>query len=85
MDFDRELPEDSIIRYEDIVSSGGSALSTITPAAKTLRESLSSQNLNAAYDRKGMRELGSRLLDGEGAYWRFYTRESVERLAEEIA
>jgi hypothetical protein len=31
-----------------------------------------------------MRELGSRLLRTEGAYWRFYTRESVERLLEGI-
>jgi hypothetical protein len=25
------------------------------------------------------------LLDQEGAYWRFYSRESVERLIDEIA
>ena len=83
--FHRMLPENSILRYEDIVSSGGRALSTITPAAKTLHEPLSNQNLNAAYNRKEMRQLGSRLLDREGAYWRFYTRESVERIVEEIA
>lgn len=82
--FRRELPDSSILRYEDIVGSGGGALSTITPAAKVLHEPLSSQNLNAAYNRKEMRELGSRLLDGEGAYWRFYSRESVERLLEEV-
>jgi hypothetical protein len=78
------LREDHIIRYEDIVSSGGGALSTITAAAESLHEPLASQNLNALYDHKEMRELGSRLLRTEGAYWRFYTRESVERLVEEI-
>jgi hypothetical protein len=32
-----------------------------------------------------MRELGKLLLDREGAYWRFYARESVEKLIEGIA
>jgi len=78
------LDKDHIIRYEELVSSGGRALSAINPAAKTLNEPLSSQNLNALYDHGEMRELGSRLLRTEGAYWRFYTRESVERLLEGI-
>jgi hypothetical protein len=81
----RELPAANIIRYEDIVGSGGKALSAITPAALTLHESLSSQNLNALYDREGMRKAGKLLLEREGAYWRFYTRESVERLLEQVA
>lgn len=76
------LDDDHIIRYEDMIRSGGRALSTITPAAKMLHESLSSQNLNAAYDREEMRELGERLLESGGAYWRFYSRESVQNLLE---
>jgi hypothetical protein len=78
------LDEDHIIRYEDIVRSGGRILSTMTPAARTLHEPLGSRNLNALYDHEEMRRLGSRLLDREGAYWRFYPRESVERLLEKI-
>ena len=78
------LDGDHIIRYEDIVRSGGGALSAITPAAKTLRESLSSQNLSALYDHGKMREIGQMLLGREGAYWHFYTRESVEKLVEGI-
>jgi hypothetical protein len=76
------LDQDHIIRYEDIVSSRGRALSALNPAAKTLNEPLSSQNLNALCDHAEMRELGSRLLDSEGAYWCFYTRESVDRFVE---
>jgi hypothetical protein len=83
--FDTTLEAGHIIRYEDIVSSGGGALSDITPAAKTLHEPLSSRNLNALYDHEVMRDLGGRLLCSDGAYWRFYTRESVEKLIEEIA
>ena len=48
-------------------------------------EPLSSQNLNTLYDRKEMRELGSRLLDREDAYWHCYSRQSVERLIDDIA
>jgi len=83
--FHTTLPKDHIIRYEHIVTSGGAALCAIEPAAKSLHEPLSSQNLNVLYDRTEMRELGRSLLNREGAYWRFYTRESVERLIEEIA
>jgi hypothetical protein len=82
--FCRTLPESHIIRYEEIVASGGAALSAITPAAKALDEPLLNRNLNVAYDREVMRELGSQLLGREGAYWRFYPRESVEKLLEVV-
>jgi hypothetical protein len=78
------LDEEHIIRYEELVSSGGRALSAINPAAKTLNEPLSSQNFNALYDHGEMREIGKMLLGREGAYWHFYTRESVEKLVEGI-
>ena len=78
------LDPDHIIPYEDIVSSGGGALSIVTPAAQMLDEPLTSRNLNAAYDREEMAELGSRLLHSEGAYWRFYSRESVEGLVDQL-
>ena len=80
--FYTNLDRDRIIRYEDIVDTGGGALSAITPAAKALHEPLSSRNLNALYDQGEMRELGRTLLGREGAYWRFYDRESVEELVE---
>jgi hypothetical protein len=78
------LDRDHIIPYEELVSSRGIALSAINPAAKLLDEPLSSQNLNALYDHGEMRELGSRLIQTDGAYWHFYTRESVEKLVEGI-
>jgi hypothetical protein len=82
--FADELPEQNVIRYEDIVDSGGKALAVISPAAKELNETLSSRNLSDLYDRDSMLKLGENLLRSEGAYWRFYTRESVERLLEGI-
>ena len=80
--FVRELPEAHVIRYEDMVSSGGGALSVVTPAAELLNEPLSNWNLNPAYDRERMRLLGERLLEREGAYLRFYPRNSLEDLLE---
>jgi hypothetical protein len=74
------LPPENVIRYEDIVSSGGKALSVIAPSANLLDEPLKSRNLNPLYDRDDMLRVGERLLEREGACWRFYTRKSVEGL-----
>jgi hypothetical protein len=74
------LPEKAILRYEDIVSSGGKALSVITPHAHLLNKKLKNKNKNIIYDLDKMRLLGERLLRTEGAYWEFYTKESVELL-----
>ena len=43
---------------------------------------LTGQNLSILYDHGEMRDPGSRLPLTDGACWRFYTRESVERLVE---
>ena len=74
------LPEDHVIRYEDVVATGGSALATVVPAARSLDEPLESKNLNEAYRRDEMHLLGERLLEWEGAMWDFYTKGSVEEL-----
>jgi hypothetical protein len=81
----REFPEENIVRYEDIIDSRGKALSAVVPAAEELDEPLESKNLNPIYDRRMMVKIGERLLRSEGAYWHFYTRESVEDLLAEIS
>lgn len=78
--FASELPEQNVLRYEDIVDSGGKALDAISPSAKYLDEPLSSRNLSELYDRDMMLGLGEMLLRSEGAYWHFYSRESVEKI-----
>lgn len=78
--FEKWLPEENVLRYEALTTSGGKALSTITPAALDLNEPLESRNLNPVYDRDYMLRVGERLLESEGAYWRFYPRASVEDL-----
>jgi hypothetical protein len=74
------LDKEHIMRYEDVVGSGGRALSVVVPSAKLLNEPLELRNLNPLYDRDDMLRIGERLLASEGAYWRFYPRESVEDL-----
>lgn len=74
------LPDNHVIRYEDIVANGGTVLHTIVPAAATLREPLQSQNVNTLYNRDLMRALGHKLLQTDGAYWHYFSRESVEKL-----
>ncbi len=83
--YQRELPPGHIIRYEDLVASGGRALKVIVPAAGELDEPLESKNLNPLYNRDEMLRLGERLLQSKGAYWDFYTRESVEEMLGRLA
>jgi hypothetical protein len=49
-----------------------------------LDEPLLSRNLKPLYDREDMLRIGERLLASEGAYWRFYSRESVEDLLADL-
>lgn len=83
--YQRELPRDHIIRYEDIVGSGGKALEAIIPAARKLDEPLRSKNLNPLYDRDDLLPYGERLLESEGAYWDFYSRNDVEEILDGLA
>lgn len=80
--FERCLSPENVVRYEEIVESGGAALSTIVPAAASLNEPLELKNTNPLYDRSEMLRLGKGLLASEGAYWRFYDRVDVEELLE---
>src|SRR3990172_328098 len=72
------LPSDRVLRYEDIIETGGAALRVITPAAGQLRETIQSKNKNPLYDEKRMAKLGERLLRTDGSFWEFYSKESVE-------
>lgn len=78
------LPKESILRYEETISSGGKSLSTIIPEAISLNEPLENKNLNDLYDRELMLQLGERLLNTEGAFWEFYAKTDVEALLANI-
>jgi hypothetical protein len=74
------LPETHILRYEDICSTRGKALKVIVPSAEGLEEPLENKNLNPLYPRDKVFRFGERLLESEGAYWNFYSREDVEEI-----
>lgn len=74
------LPAECVLRYEDLVASRGESLQIITPHALTSQENLESKNKNPLYNKELMRSLCDKILATDGAYWRFYTKESVEML-----
>ena len=78
--YQESLPGSHIIRYEDICSSRGKALEVIVPAAGGLDEPLENKNLNPLYPRDKAFRFGEKLLESEGAYWNFYSREDVEEI-----
>lgn len=78
----RYLPPEAVLRYEQVVASGGRALAAITPAAAALDVPLTSKNGNSAYGSGMLARLGAYLLDTDGAYWRFYDRDDVRVLLE---
>ncbi len=83
--YQSSLPRENIIRYEDICESNGRALSVIVPAAAELDEPLENKNVNPLYDREKMLRVGERLLESEGAYWNFYTREDVQGIMDKLS
>ena len=83
--FAKYIRQESILRYEETIASGGRNLSVIVGAAGRLNEALYSRNRNSVYDKDLMVRNGKRLLARDGAFWDFYSRESVERLVHGVA
>jgi hypothetical protein len=78
------LARDHVIRYEDLIASGGSALSAIAPEAAALDATLQDNNAASVYDRAHLRVVGRRLIEREQAPWRVYYPNDVERLLERL-
>jgi hypothetical protein len=78
--FRRFLADWQLIRYEDLIHSGGAILSRVTPAAEGLNVSLQNRNRNPIYDWRTLDVVAERLLASEGDYWAYYTREDVRAL-----
>jgi len=71
------LPRERVIRYEDIVATGGAALAPIAQSARGLRLPLQSRNAAGVYDRAHMHQAGRLLLQREGAHRLFYTAAEI--------
>jgi len=75
------LARERVVRYEDIISTGGAALAPLAASAAELRVKLESRNMARVYDRAHMRQLGSILLDREGSQWlAYYTHAEIGTL-----
>ena len=83
--YEKFLPREHVIRYEDICATGGRALEVIVPAAADLDVPLENKNANPLYDRERVLRVGERMLKSEGAYWNFYTREDVQEIMDEFS
>ncbi|MEM8947847.1 MAG: hypothetical protein AAGA21_03420 [Pseudomonadota bacterium] len=74
-----------VIRYEDMVETGGRALKVVSTSAGDLNEDLKSHNTNPLYDRELIWELKEKLIARRGAFWDFYAPKQVDELFESMA
>jgi hypothetical protein len=77
------LPRERVIRYEDIVDSGGRALSVMDPDAGALDVKLESMNLSSRYDRSLVKLLADRLLQSKAAFAEYYPVSAIEELRDQ--
>lgn len=75
------LPASAVLRYEDIVTSGGAALAAIDPAAAALAEPLRNKNSNPFYRGADVAALAERLLAHESPWRAWYAPEAIIDLA----
>lgn len=73
----RTLPRARVVRYEDMIASGGAALAPVAPSAATLQMPLASRNAASVYDRAHMRAAGRLLLEREGAHRLYYSAAEI--------
>ena len=78
--FHNHLANENIIRYEEVINSGGKNLACITSSARQLEENLVSKNKNSLYDPELKKELAKRLLASNGYFWCYYDKEDVLQL-----
>jgi hypothetical protein len=77
----KALSPQCVVRYEDIITSGGKALRTIIKEAGGLHAPLVSSNANKAYDRSKVRLYADRLLAHADDWAPFYSPEDISNLA----
>lgn len=71
---------DRVVRYEDVVESGGRALTIMTPKASELDEALSSRNALVTATDPDAAHIAQRVVGVERPCWAFYNREDVMKL-----
>lgn len=84
--YSRLLPPEQIVRYEDVVATGGKALQGITSRASQLDGSLVDGNRDTARgdDPAMVKALGTRLLEVDGPWWDFYRPDDVTKVVDRL-
>jgi len=82
--FATHLRPDDVVRYEDLVESGGAALFRRLGHDGAPSVALESRNESVLYDRSTIATLLEALLEQAGAWTRFYRPEDLEQVAEAI-
>jgi hypothetical protein len=75
--------EEQIIRYEDIITTKGGALSLMA-GKEVIDNNLMDRNKSSLYDPKFLSDASTALINSKGAYWRYYQKEDVIALLEEM-
>jgi hypothetical protein len=78
------LPQSQVLRYEDIIETGGSALSAICPEAQKLACQLSNLNTNAAYYRSKVNFFTDELLNSPCNWAPFYSKNDILSLSNNL-
>jgi hypothetical protein len=80
-----QLPAERVIRYEDVVASGGAALAPVVASARGLDVCLKSRNTaTEVYDAAHMKVMTHKLLAREQGQWAPYGHEEIEQLMQSI-
>ncbi len=74
------LPGLTIIKYEDLIATQGSALESMVPEARRLNEPLQNRNRSPLYDPREEEVVRRAILDYPGAWESFYSRDSIAQL-----
>lgn len=75
--YNKNLEVNQILRYEDIIATGGRTLAVICDAAVNLHEPLNSKNRNTLYDQTLKKSLRDLLLSHGGAFMNFYDEKDI--------
>ena len=78
------LPSDRVLRYEDLIASGGATLYRVLGHSQATPHSLASRNAHAVYRDVDVDALLARLLDAGGAWTGYYDATDCERAAAAI-
>ena len=78
------LDPENVIRYEDVVETGGAALFRRLGHAGARPVELSNRNDSVLYDEAMIDKLLPALLDAGGHWTRYYSREDCERVADGV-